>query len=83
MRNLTMDRAKCIYRAAIDGSVTDAVGEVWWNEVIAELSQVVRARTAAEAAKVIGWWHHYWSMLGDTATAAARRIRAAARALAH
>jgi len=51
--------------------------------VHAELGQVLAARSTAEAAQVIAWWHRDWSMVGDTAEAAARRIRAAARAVTH
>lgn len=83
MQDLTLDRAKAIYRAAVDAQASDGEGADWWAKVHAELSQVLAARTAGEAAKVIAWWHHDWSMVGDTATAAAQRIRAAARAVAH
>ena len=83
MQALTLDRAKAIYRQAVDAQASDAEGADWWAKVHAELGQVVTARTTAEAAKVIAWWHHDWSMVGDTAKAAAQRIRAAARAASH
>ena len=83
MRDLTLERAKAIYRTAVDAQASDFEGSDWWAIIHSEVSQVVAARTAGEAAKVIAWWHHDWSMVGDTATAAAQRIRAAARAVAH
>lgn len=83
MQALTLDRTKTIYRAAVDEKASDAEGEAWWSEVHAELSQVLAARTVGEAARVIAWWHHDWSMVGDTAKAAAQRIRAADRAAVH
>jgi hypothetical protein len=79
MRALTLDRAKAIYRTAVDSTASDGEGADWWAEVHAELREVVAARTAAGAATVIAWWHHDWSMVGDTAKAAAQRIRSAAR----
>ncbi len=82
MRTLTLDRAKAIYRKAVDAQASDAEGATWWAEIHAELSQVLAARTTSEAAQVIAWWHADWSMVGDTAKAAAQRIRAAARAAA-
>ncbi|MDY0748993.1 hypothetical protein SNE35_31130 [Paucibacter sp. R3-3] len=83
MQILTLDRAKAIYRAAVDEKASDAEGEAWWTAVHAELSLVLTARSAGEAAHVISWWHHDWSRVGDTAKAAAQRIRAAAQAEAH
>ena len=83
MQDLTLERTKAIYRAAVDAHASDAEGEAWWAAVQIELCQVLAARTASEAAQVIAWWHHDWSMVGDTATAAAQRIRTAARAAAH
>jgi len=83
MHTLNLGRAKRIYRAAVDAQASDAEGEAWWAEVHAELDEVLAARSTAEAAKVISWWHHDWSMVGDTARAAVQRIRATARAAAH
>ena len=48
-----------------------------------ELQAVVAASRIAEASDVISWWHHDWSMVSDTATVAAKRIRSAARAVLH
>ena len=67
MQDLTLERAKRIYRAAVDSQASDAEGAAWWSDVHAELGQVLAARSAGEAAKVIDWWHHDWSMVGDTA----------------
>lgn len=83
MQALPLERAKAIYRTAVDPRALDTEGEDWWSSVHAELNQVIAARTAAEAAQVIAWWHYDWSMVGDTPKAAAQRIRAAARAAAH
>lgn len=83
MQALTLEGAKTIYRAAVDGRASDAEGAEWWAAVHAELDQVLAARSTAEAARVIAWWHHDWTLVGDSAKAAAQRIRAAARAVAH
>lgn len=77
---LTLERAKAIYRSAVDGKATDAEGAAWWAEVHSEIVQVLAARSASAAAQIIAWWHDDWSLVGDTAKAAAQRIRAAARA---
>lgn len=83
MLDLTLEATKTIYRAAVDAQALDIESDAWWAAVHAEVSQVLAARTAGEAAQVIAWWHHDWSIVGDTAKAAAQRIRAAARAAAH
>lgn len=80
MHKLTVERAKAIYRAAIDPRASDAEGDAWWDEVRAELHQVLSAPTLAAATAVIAWWHHDWSSVNDAARDAARRIRLAARA---
>lgn len=72
---LQPDAAKAIYRQAIDPHAGDGEGPAWWSEVIAELTDVLSARTLGEAAAVIEWWHHDWSMVGDTAKGAAARLR--------
>nr|WP_280971291.1 hypothetical protein [Cupriavidus gilardii]WDE72551.1 hypothetical protein [Cupriavidus gilardii] len=72
---LQLDAAKTLYRQAIDPRASDGEGPAWWSEVHAELADVLTARTVREAAAVIEWWHHDWSMVGDTAQAAATRIR--------
>jgi hypothetical protein len=78
MPELAMDRAKRIYREAIDLRAKDAEGDQWWEAVRAELAQVLSARARGEAAAVIAWWHHDWSYVSYPARDAARRIRAAA-----
>lgn len=80
---MTLDRAKAIYRAAVDPKASDAEGDAWWGAVHVEMIQVLAARTLPEAAQIIAWWHYDWSMVGDSAKAAAQRIRAADRAAAH
>lgn len=82
MPPLTLEQAKTIYRAAVDARASDGEGPAWWNEVHAELDQVLAASTAKDAAKVIDWWHNDWSVVGDTPKAVVRRIRSAARAAA-
>ncbi len=83
MQILTLNRAKAIYRDAIDARASDTEGDAWWHAVHLELQQVVQARTASEASVVISWWHHDWTVVGDTAIAAARRIRSSARQIKH
>ena len=78
MSTLTIERAKAIYRSAIDARATDAEGAAWWGEVQDEVSRVLAARTLSEAAAVIDWWHNDWSMVNDTARSAAKRLRRAA-----
>ena len=80
---LTLDQAKAIYRAAIDPRARDLEGEAWWEAVRDDLQAVVAASRLAEASVVISWWHHDWSMVGDSAAAAVKRIRGAARAVLH
>lgn len=53
----------------------DGEGDAWWSEVGAEVSDVLAAGSLDEAAAIIAWWHHDWSSMGDTARAAAKRIR--------
>lgn len=79
--DISLDTVKSIYRRAIDDKVSDGEGSVWWADVAAEVIAVIQADGVAAAAKVIEWWHHDWSQVGDTAKAAAKRIRCAARAL--
>lgn len=85
MAALTLARAKAIYRAAVDLHASNAEGEAWWSAIHAEMILVLAARTSAEAAKVIAWWHSdwEWQAVGDSPKSAAQRIRAAARAAAH
>jgi len=81
MTTLSIDQAKAIYRAAIDSRVSDGEGDAWWRDVHEEVALVLAARTISEAAAVINWWHNDWTMVNDTARAAAKRLREAARAL--
>lgn len=78
---LTLDHAKAVYRAAVDPRASDAEGCAWWSAVHEELVQVLAARTTAEAAKVVAWWHSEWEWqaVGDSAKAVVQRIRSAAR----
>lgn len=81
---MDVDRARAIYRAAVDPKASDAEGGAWWAAVHDELRQVVAAPTSTAAARVIAWWHSdwEWAAVGDSPKAAAQRIRAAARAAA-
>jgi hypothetical protein len=79
MRDLPTEAAKAIYRVAIDELAADTEGTAWWEEVRVELIQVLAARTVAEAATLIGWWHNDWTAINDTARAAAKRLRQAAK----
>jgi len=74
MGQLTLENAKAIYRAAIDVRAQDGEGDNWWEAVRVEVGQVLSARTVADAAEVIPWWHHDWTSVGDTPRDAAKRI---------
>ncbi|HDR8964613.1 TPA: hypothetical protein QDB13_002213 [Burkholderia vietnamiensis] len=78
---ITLDTAKAVYCKAIDPSAGDGEGAAWWDEVADEVRDVVAARTLADAAAMIEWWHRDWTQVSDTSRDAARRIREAARAL--
>lgn len=78
---ITLDTAKAIYRAAIDTQVSDVEGRAWWDEVADEMRDVIAARTLADAAALIEWWHPDWTEVSDTPRAAAKRIREAARSV--
>jgi hypothetical protein len=78
---ISLDTAKAVYRKAIDPRASDGEGAAWWDEVADEVRDVVAARSLADAAAVIEWWHHDWTAASDTPRDAARRIREAARAL--
>jgi hypothetical protein len=75
----SIQQIKAIYREAIDPLASDRESLNWWDEVAKEVEQVTNARTEREAAAVIAWWHHDWSLYSDTPNAAARRIRRAAK----
>lgn len=79
MAELTLAQAKQVYRTAIDATASDAEGAHWWIEVANEVRQVCAATSVNAAATVIDWWHHDWSVVGDSAKAAAERIRHAAK----
>lgn len=79
MAELTLDKAKQVYRTAIDATASDAEGADWWIEVVSEMRQVCAATSVKAAAELIEWWHHHWSAVGDSAKAAAQRIRLAAK----
>ncbi|MBR8043168.1 hypothetical protein KDW40_01795 [Burkholderia cenocepacia] len=76
---MTLESAKAIYRKAIDPHARESEPAAWWCAVSAEIEEVVKARTARDAAAVIAWWHHDWSTVSDDPVDAATRIRRAAR----
>jgi hypothetical protein len=78
---VTLDCAKLVYREAIDAGASDGESAAWWNEVADEVRDVLAARSLAQAAELIEWWHHDWSAVSDTARDAAKRMREVARAL--
>lgn len=78
---ISLDAAKAIYRHAVDPRGSDGESAVWWDEVAAEIRDVIAARSVSEAAAVIEWWHHDWSAVSDTPREAAKRIRETARLL--
>lgn len=78
---ITLTVAKEIYRNAIDTRASDAEGPAWRSQVADEMHDVIAARTLADAARLIEWWHHDWTMVSDTPRSAAKRIREAARAI--
>lgn len=79
MVELSLDQVKQVYRCAVDATAKDAEGMDWWRSVAIEVHAVCAAPSVESAAAVIAWWHHDWSTIGDSATAAARRIRQASR----
>ncbi|AVA38079.1 hypothetical protein ACUXAV_004939 [Cupriavidus metallidurans] len=79
--DIPLEVGKAIYRTAIDRKAHDAEGVAWWAGVVAEVAAVIRADNVSAAAQVILWWHADWTEVGDTARAAASRIRRAARNL--
>lgn len=81
MADLTIDQVKLVYRAAIDARACDEEGADWWEEVARHVHEVCASKSLKGAAAVIDWWHHDWSTVGDSARAAAQRIRQAARSI--
>ncbi|WP_439672867.1 hypothetical protein AEMCBJ_33265 (plasmid) [Cupriavidus necator] len=79
--DIPLDTVKVIYRRAIDPRASDGEGAAWWAAVAEEVIAVVRAEDTVAAASVIAWWHHDWHAVGDSARAAAARIRRASHAL--
>lgn len=77
---IPLDTAKALYREAIDPKASDGEGAEWWAAVAVDVDAVIQSGNAKEAASHIAWWHHDWSQVGDTAIAAAQRLRGAARA---
>jgi hypothetical protein len=77
--DIPLDAVKAIYRRAIDTRAGDGEGAAWWAAVATEVIAIIRAENSTAAAAIIAWWHHDWSQVGDTAKAAASRVRRAAR----
>lgn len=76
---LTDEQTKSVYRVAVDANARDEEGPDWWAAVIREMHEVCAAGSLKAATAVIAWWHADWSAVDDTAQAAAKRIRAAAK----
>ncbi|QBY56406.1 hypothetical protein [Cupriavidus oxalaticus] len=79
--DIPLDTVKVIYRRAIDPRASDGEGAAWWAAVAEEVIAVIRAEDTVATASVIAWWHHDWHAVGDSARAAAARIRRACHAL--
>jgi hypothetical protein len=77
---LSIEQARTIYRDAIDPLASDGESISWWDDIRSEVEQVASARTERDAAALIAWWHHDWSLYSDTPMSAVRRIRRPARA---
>lgn len=73
--SVSAQAAKQIYREAIDPSASDFEPADWWESVAAEVRAVLEAPTISSAARIICWWHHDWSAVGDSPKAAAKRLR--------
>lgn len=80
---LTLEQVKEIYRDAVDPKARDGEGLDWWTSVAADVSAVVRAPSIRNAADRLSWWHSEWEweQIGDSAPAAAKRIRCSAQRL--
>ncbi len=72
---MRQDQAIRIYQSAVDASMGAEQGAQWWADVSAELDAVIAAPDSMVAAGIIAWWHHDWSMLGQTSKRVAGRIR--------
>ncbi|KVF30409.1 hypothetical protein [Burkholderia vietnamiensis] len=69
---ITLDTAKAVYRKAIDSRAGDGEGAAWWDEIADEVRDVIAARSLAEAAAMIEWWHRDWIVLSEPRGAAKR-----------
>jgi hypothetical protein len=72
---MRQDQAIQIYQGAVDPTMDAEQGAQWWEDVSAELDAVIAAPDSAAAASIIAWWHHDWSMVGQTPKRVAGRIR--------
>lgn len=72
---MRQDQAMQIYQRAVDPTMGAEQGGQWWAVVSAELEAVIAAPDSAAAAGIIAWWHHDWSMVGQTPKRVACRIR--------
>lgn len=80
---LTLEQVKVIYRDAIDAKARDGEGLDWWASVAADVLAVVSAPSIRSASDRLAWWHSEWEwvQIGDSASAAAKRIRGSAQRL--
>lgn len=72
---MRQEQAIRIYQAAVDPNIGVEQGSQWCATVSEELDAVIAAPDIAEAAGIITWWHHDWSMVGQTPKRVAGRIR--------
>ena len=72
---MRQEQAIRIYQGAVDPTMGEEQGVQWWADVSAELEAVIAAPDSAAAASIIAWWHHDWSMVGQTPKCVAGRIR--------
>jgi hypothetical protein len=72
---MRQDQAIQIYQSAVDPTMGAEQGAQWWEDVSAELDAVIAAPDSVGAAGIIAWWHHDWSMVGQTPKRVAGRIR--------
>lgn len=72
---MQLGQAIRIYKDAVDPTMGAEQGAQWWESVSAELDAVIAASDSATAAGIIAWWHHDWSVVGETPKRVASRIR--------
>ena len=64
-----------IYQLAVDPTMGEEQGALWWADVSTELDAVIAAPDTAMAVRVITCWHADWRMVGQSPKRVAGRIR--------